>query len=173
MDYHPHIWNIASHLCILIQETRNMVHDRTDEYVSIMRRGEKCISRTRKVRRTCRWQRWYRSWRPEKDMESRRRGEAENGARTNECKRAEMSVWWRGVFLEGLSFVSSGSALVGSSSNYEPILLSLLADLAFLFLFRLGPAAGHRSRTHSTYCPFSGVELVSYDRLEAKSRSTR
>lgn len=76
-------------------------------------------------------------------MESRRRGEAENDARTNECKRAEMSVWWRGVFLEGLSFVSSGSALVGSSSNYKPILLSLLADLAFLFLFRLGPAAGH------------------------------
>ncbi len=41
------------------------------------------------------------SRRPEKEMESRMRSEAESDDRASECELAEASDWWRGVYLLG------------------------------------------------------------------------
>lgn len=91
-------------------------------------------------------QAWEREWKPkERKWRSNKRMQASWGV----CLVA------RSLFL-GLSFVSSGSALIESSlvsrssspSSHTPILPSGLDGLAILLLFRLGSAGGHRSHTH-------------------------
>ena len=65
-------------------------------------RGDACdgarstMSRNRKVAKVAP------SYGPEKENERRMRGEAESDDQTSEYKRAEVSVWWRGVWLLGL-----------------------------------------------------------------------
>ena len=62
-----------------------------------------------------------------------------------------------------VSFVSSGSALIGShspvsrssfSGNYTSLSHFVLSGFAFLFLFWLGSAIDHQ-RAHTHYYPFS------------------
>ena len=99
-------------------------------------------------------------------------------------KRAEVSIRWRDFFRVSCSVwvtlvcsvVSSESALIGSSSpvsrsspssNYilfPPLLFFSLCLLAFLFLFWLGSATGHRSHTPTTtpfqYPPLHTVQML-------------
>ena len=93
-----------------------------------------------------------REWRPNACMRSELR--CQEG-----CHNMSRGVCWFGFFFSSC-FVSSGSALIGSSSpvfrsssssNY--ILFSppsVLYLLAFLLLFWLGSATGHRSQTPTT-----------------------
>ena len=79
-------------------------------------------------------------------------------------KRAEVSIRWRGVCL--FVFVSQlGCVLIGCSSPVSRLSSSrithrfppsVLAGLAFLFLFRLGSATDHSS--HTPLLPLFSIE---------------